>query len=108
MGPRALADKGCVARAAAFQARCLATKPRLLKPRRPSHTSCATAQGLRFCFQHSNRRPIMTIVRYEPWALLSRFQQQFDRAVGQRADRADSGSVSWSPHVYLREEAGAS
>src|ERR1700720_3191017 len=77
----------------------------LLKPRRPHHTSCATAQGLRFCFQHSNRRAIMTIVRYEPWALLNRFQQQFDRAVGESADGADSASVSWIPHVDVREEA---
>jgi HSP20 family protein len=81
-----------------------ATVP-LLKAQPVSHTSCATAQGLRFCFQHSNRRPVMTIVRYEPWALLSRFQQQFDRAVGESADSADSASVSWIPHVDVREEA---
>jgi HSP20 family protein len=47
----------------------------------------------------------MTIVRYEPWALLSRFQQQFERAVGESADSADSASVSWIPHVDVREEA---
>jgi HSP20 family protein len=47
----------------------------------------------------------MTIVRYEPWALLNRFQQQFDRAVGKSADGADSASVSWIPHVDVREEA---
>jgi len=48
----------------------------------------------------------MTIVRYEPWALLNRFQQQFDRAVGESAaDGADSASVSWIPHVDVREEA---
>jgi HSP20 family protein len=47
----------------------------------------------------------MTIVRYEPWALLSRFQQQFDRAVGESADGAAAASVSWIPHVDVREEA---
>jgi len=49
----------------------------------------------------------MTIVRYEPWALLSRFQRQFDRAVGASADGADadSASVSWIPHVDIHEEA---
>lgn len=44
----------------------------------------------------------MTIVRYEPWALVSRFQQQFDRALG---ESADSASVSWIPHVDIHEEA---
>ena len=43
----------------------------------------------------------MTIVRYEPWALVSRFAQQFDRAFG---DSADSASVSWIPHVDIHEE----
>ncbi|TLY54443.1 MAG: Hsp20/alpha crystallin family protein [Gammaproteobacteria bacterium] len=47
----------------------------------------------------------MTIVRYEPWALLSRFQRQFERGVGESADGADSASVSWIPHVDIREEA---
>ena len=47
----------------------------------------------------------MTIVRYEPWALLSRFQRQFERGVGESADGADSASVSWIPHVDVREEA---
>ena len=47
----------------------------------------------------------MTIVRYEPWALLSRFQRQFERGVGESADGAGSASVSWIPHVDIREEA---
>jgi HSP20 family protein len=44
----------------------------------------------------------MTIVRYEPWALLGRFQRQLDRALGESADGA---SVSWIPHVDIHEEA---
>jgi HSP20 family protein len=44
----------------------------------------------------------MTIVSYEPWALVSRFQRQVDRALG---ESADSASVSWIPHVDIREEA---
>ncbi len=47
----------------------------------------------------------MTIVRYEPWALLSRFQRQFDRALGESADGAAAANVSWIPHVDVREEA---
>ena len=44
----------------------------------------------------------MTTVRYEPWALVSRIQRQLDRALG---EVADSASVSWIPHVDVREEA---
>jgi HSP20 family protein len=44
----------------------------------------------------------MTIVRYEPWALVGRIQRHLDRALG---DVADSASVSWIPHVDVREEA---
>ena len=47
----------------------------------------------------------MTIVRYEPWALLSRFQRQLDRALSETAEDASSASVSWIPHVDIREEA---
>jgi len=43
----------------------------------------------------------MTIVRYEPWALVSRFAQQLDRTFG---DSADSASVSWIPRVDIHEE----
>ena len=45
----------------------------------------------------------MTIVRYEPWAFVSRLQRQFDRALGE-ADSADTASVSWLPHVDIHEE----
>ena len=44
----------------------------------------------------------MTIVSYEPWALVSRFQRQLERTLG---DDADSASVSWIPHVDIHEEA---
>jgi len=47
----------------------------------------------------------MTIVRYDPWAIVSRFQRQLDRALGENAASADSASVSWIPHVDIREEA---
>ncbi len=45
----------------------------------------------------------MTIVRYEPWALWNRWQRQLDRALS--ADEAHFASVSWIPHVDIREEA---
>ena len=47
----------------------------------------------------------MTIVRYEPWALLSRFQRHVERALGEVAEGAPSASVSWIPHVDIPEEA---
>lgn len=47
----------------------------------------------------------MTIVRYDPWAFLSRWQRQLDRALGESADSAASATVSWIPHVDVREEA---
>lgn len=43
----------------------------------------------------------MTIVRYEPWTLVSRFQQHIDRALG---EVADSATVSWIPRVDIHEE----
>ncbi|HKW14804.1 MAG TPA: Hsp20 family protein, partial [Candidatus Krumholzibacteria bacterium] len=43
----------------------------------------------------------MTIVRYEPWALVNRLARHFDQALG---DSADSASVSWIPHVDVHEE----
>jgi HSP20 family protein len=43
----------------------------------------------------------MTIVRYEPWTLVSRFQQHIDRALGEVADGA---TVSWIPRVDIHEE----
>lgn len=50
----------------------------------------------------------MTIVRYEPWAFVSRVQRHLDRALGETqglADGADAARVSWIPHVDIREEA---
>ena len=44
----------------------------------------------------------MTIVSYEPWALVNRLQRHLDRALG---ETHDSASVSWIPHVDIREEA---
>jgi len=43
----------------------------------------------------------MTIVRYEPWTLVGRFQRHLDRALGELADGAN---VSWIPRVDIREE----
>ncbi|HVH83047.1 MAG TPA: Hsp20/alpha crystallin family protein [Steroidobacteraceae bacterium] len=42
----------------------------------------------------------MTIVRYEPWALFGRLNRQLDQAFGDT-----NASVSWIPHVDVREEA---
>jgi len=44
----------------------------------------------------------MTIVTYEPWAFVGRMQRHLDRALG---ENQDSASVSWIPHVDIREEA---
>ena len=44
----------------------------------------------------------MTIVSYEPWALVGRLQRQLERSLG---DSADGASVSWIPHVDIHEEA---
>ena len=44
----------------------------------------------------------MTMVRYEPWTLVSRLQRQLDRALGEVANEA---TVSWIPHVDVHEEA---
>jgi len=49
----------------------------------------------------------MTIVRYEPWAFVSRVQRHLDRALGETqglSDGADAARVSWIPHVDIREE----
>lgn len=46
----------------------------------------------------------MTILRYEPWALVSRFQQQLDQALNKDADNTDAASVSWIPNVDIHEE----
>jgi len=46
----------------------------------------------------------MTLVRYQPWAFVSRLQQELDRALAGDTDVA-SANVSWIPHVDVREEA---
>src|SRR5215472_1694780 len=43
----------------------------------------------------------MTLIRYQPWAFVSRLQRELDRTLG---ESADSASVSWIPHVDIREE----
>jgi HSP20 family protein len=62
------------------------------------HIRCHTRAMRRFA---SNRRAIMTIVSYEPWALVGRLQRHFERAQG---ESADSATVSWIPHVDIHEE----
>jgi HSP20 family protein len=42
----------------------------------------------------------MTIVRYDPWAFVGRLHRQLDQALD-----SDTASVSWLPHVDVREEA---
>ena len=46
----------------------------------------------------------MAILRYEPWALVSRLHQQLDKALTQDAD-GFAANVSWIPQVDVREEA---
>ncbi|HYM43083.1 MAG TPA: Hsp20/alpha crystallin family protein [Steroidobacteraceae bacterium] len=43
----------------------------------------------------------MTFVRYHPWAFAGRLQRQLDQAFGD----TDAASISWIPHVDVREEA---
>ena len=46
----------------------------------------------------------MTVVRYEPWALVSRFQKDIDRFFGTpQTTAADSGA--WLPPVDIHEDA---
>jgi HSP20 family protein len=42
----------------------------------------------------------MTIVRYDPWAFVGRLHRQLDQSFGD----SDNASVSWLPHVDVREE----
>lgn len=48
----------------------------------------------------------MTIVRYEPWTLVSRFARQLESAFGDSPASADGALVSWIPQVDVREETG--
>lgn len=47
----------------------------------------------------------MAILRYEPWALVSRLHQQLEQALNPVADETSSATVSWIPQVDIREEA---
>jgi HSP20 family protein len=76
-----------------------------LETRAAEHTSGATAhERNRFSNFTLERRFLMAILRYEPWALVSRFHQQLDKALNQDADSFES-NVSWIPQVDVREEA---
>jgi HSP20 family protein len=44
----------------------------------------------------------MTVVRYEPWSLVNRFQRDIDRLFASHATAADSGA--WLPPVDIHEE----
>jgi HSP20 family protein len=44
----------------------------------------------------------MTVVRYEPWSLVNRFQRDMDRLFASHATAADSGA--WLPPVDIHEE----
>src|SRR4029077_13342799 len=76
-----------------------------LETRAAEHTSGSTAhERNRFSNVTFQRRFLMAILRYEPWALVSRFHQQLDKALNQDADSFGS-NVSWIPQVDVREEA---
>src|SRR5579872_4049386 len=50
----------------------------------------------------------MTLVSYEPWALVNRLHRQLDQAFNRTTDTADTASapsVSWIPRVDIHEEA---
>ncbi|MCP5151729.1 MAG: Hsp20/alpha crystallin family protein [Ectothiorhodospiraceae bacterium] len=52
----------------------------------------------------------MTVVRYEPWGLLDRFQQEMNRVMGgydagAEADGSRVVTSQWAPAVDIREEA---
>jgi len=51
------------------------------------------------------RSSIMTVVRYEPWSLVNRFQRDIDRLfAAPQTTAADSGA--WLPPVDIHEENG--
>src|SRR5579863_5291130 len=77
----------------------------LLKLPRPNqHRFQRRTHAQRFLQLNFERRLLMAILRYEPWALVSRFQQQLDQALNKDADSVES-NVSWIPQVDIREEA---
>jgi HSP20 family protein len=46
----------------------------------------------------------MTILRYEPWALVNRLQRHFDDAFAGAADSDNSDGAWWIPQVDVHEE----
>ncbi|HEU4625967.1 MAG TPA: Hsp20/alpha crystallin family protein [Steroidobacteraceae bacterium] len=46
----------------------------------------------------------MTVVRYEPFRLLNRFQRDFSRFFDESAARSELAATSWLPSVDVREE----
>ena len=47
----------------------------------------------------------MTVVRYQPWALIDRLHRQLDQPLSGEADEATGGAaVAWIPQVDIREE----
>ena len=46
----------------------------------------------------------MTILRYEPWALVSRFHRQLDQALNTEADSTAAAKVSWIPRSEFGQE----
>ena len=47
----------------------------------------------------------MTVVRYQPWALIDRLHRQLDQTFStETGDAADVSQVSWIPPVDIREE----
>src|ERR1700739_3225440 len=74
----------------------------LLKVRPPATHRCHARNAHPF-FLRFLQEILMTIVRYEPWSLVGRWQRQLERALGEETDGA---SVSWIPHVDVREQDG--
>ena len=47
----------------------------------------------------------MTVVRYQPWALIDRLHRQLDQTFSsETGETTDAGQVSWIPAVDIREE----
>lgn len=44
----------------------------------------------------------MTVVRYQPWALIDRLHRQLDQTLS--SETADAAQTSWIPPVDIREE----
>ena len=47
----------------------------------------------------------MTVVRYQPWALIDRLHRQLDQTFADETDETSGGAeVAWIPQVDIREE----